>query len=354
MKQIFTAGLLALVLLTTTGIDLCAQATRKVTYNKSTFPIYEPLNLPPTPLCGLKPDKPGYTIKSPLYGPTTYYTYAPGNVPKTNYTCLLTEIRDWVFYRPDYVKQQFDDWGYTPMTLKAIKKMAGKTRLPNGGLMYQLSDSTWMWFYLYGLQNCGPRPWGSNEEHACGVSYIRLLPKDPKEVLDVMLRFWNDGVHIGNSVGVTQHNFKAKPSAPNSLNPNNFTMGDVVHPKKGFHTLTFEGGNGPTYHWHSYLKVIEENMASKKQDFDAEGSIKHDDLKAAFEYTLDIVQVKDKLYAVYHVSSRLLNDVLPGYTWKQVMDIMIETDKNQRAEHAKIQQANARSLEMHYQQLIKQ
>lgn len=118
-------------------------AQKKVTYGKSTFTVYQPLpDLAPTQVCGFAPEVPGYALKSKLYGPGTYYCYAPGNVVKTNYKCILTEIRDWVAYRPETVKELAAKKGLKQLSEKEIKKMCNKTRLPNGGLMYQLTENS--------------------------------------------------------------------------------------------------------------------------------------------------------------------------------------------------------------------
>ena len=137
-------GLLVLCTLALTFSDANAQAQKEITYGKSTFTIYQPLDLKPTPTCGFVPEVPGYKLKSKFYGPGTYYCYAPGNVPQTDYQCILTEIRDWVFYRPEWVKEIAAQRGLQPMKQKDIEKMSAKTRLPNGGLMYQLSENTWI------------------------------------------------------------------------------------------------------------------------------------------------------------------------------------------------------------------
>jgi len=343
--------LLCILTLTLTLTDVHAQALKKVTYGKSTFTLYRPLDLEPTPTCGFVPAVPGYTLKSKFYGPGTYYCYAPGNVPKTNYRCILTEIRDWVFYKPDDVKKFAAERGLQLMDPKDIKKMSGNTRLPNGGLMYRLSENTWIWFYVYGLQNCGPRPWSSNEEHVCGVSFIERVPQETDVVLDRLYRFWNDGVRFAEYAGVTQSNFKTKPSAPSDKNPNYFTIGEVLNPKKGFYTLSFEGGNGPTYLWHSYEKVVAENL--KKPDFDATGQIGYNDLYSAFLYYLDVVKVKNNLYFMYTVNSRFLGDIISGSTWPQVMKMEEETAKQWKRDRERIEKENAAALEKLYQEIFK-
>src|SRR5574344_178186 len=110
--------------------------------------------------------------------------------------------------------------------------MCNKTRLPNGGLMYQLTENSWIWFYIIGMKNCGPKAWASNEEHVLGVSYIEKVPQETSFVLDRLYRFWNDGVKFADYATVTQSNFKTQPSAPADKNPNYFTIGDVLNPKK--------------------------------------------------------------------------------------------------------------------------
>jgi len=119
--------LLCILTLTLTLTDVHAQALKKVTYGKSTFTLYRPLDLEPTPTCGFVPAVPGYTLKSKFYGPGTYYCYAPGNVPKTNYRCILTEIRDWVFYRPDDVKKFAAERGLQLSTWPQVMKMEEET-----------------------------------------------------------------------------------------------------------------------------------------------------------------------------------------------------------------------------------
>lgn len=341
--------LLVLCTLTLTFTDANAQALKKVTYGKSTFTLYQPLDLEPTPTCGFVPEVPGYKLKSNLYGPGTYYCYAPGNVPKTDYKYILTEIRDWVFYRPEDVKKFAAQRGLQAMKQKDIGKMSAKTRLPNGGLMYQLSENTWIWFYIFGLQNCGPIPWGSNEEHVLGVQFIELVPQKTDVVLDRLYRFWNDGVRFADYATVTQSNFKTRPSAPSDKNPNYFTIGEVLNPKKGFYSLTFEGGNGPTYLWHSYEKVVEENL--KKPDFDATGSIGYNDLYTAFEYDLDVIKVKNNLYFTYTVKTRLLLDLVPGVTWQREMAGRKEQERLWKIEQERLNKENAAALEKLYKEI---
>lgn len=226
-----------IVLFILLAVDLSAQ--KKVTYGKSTFTIYKPIpNLAPTPVCGFAPNVPGYTLKSKNYGPGTYYCYAPGNVPKTNYKCILTEIRDWVGYRPEEVKELASKKGLEQVSEKELKKMFKNTRLPNSGLMYKLTEDSWIWFYIQELQNCGPVAWGSHEEYVLGVSYIEKIPQKTDVVLDRMYRFWNDGVNFADYATVNQSNFKTRQTAPNDQNPNNFAIGDVLNPQKGFYRLS--------------------------------------------------------------------------------------------------------------------
>ena len=121
-------------------LSLNVNAQKKVTYGKSTFTVYQPLtDLEPTPVSGFVPDVPGYTRKSKNYGPGTYYHYAPGNVPKTSYKCILTEIRDWIAYRPEEVKELAAKKGLEQVSEKEMKRLFKNTRLPNSGLMYKLT-----------------------------------------------------------------------------------------------------------------------------------------------------------------------------------------------------------------------
>lgn len=328
------------------------QAQQKVSYGKSTFTVYKPLaGLAPTPTCGFKPEVPGYTRKSKLYGPGTYYTYAMGNVPKTTYKCILTEIRDWVAYRPEEVKELAAKKGLVQVNEKTIKKMFKNTRLPNGGLMYQLTDNSWIWFYIKGLQNCGPKPWASNEEHVLGVSYIERIPQETELVLDRIYRFWNDGANFADHVGVVQSNFKTRPSAPADKNPNNFTIGDVLRPDKGFHTLSFDNGVAPTYLWHKYETVVEANL--KKADFDVSGNIGYTDLFSAFEYLIDMVKVGKELYVSYSVNTHFLQDILPGRTWQKEMAERKASEAQRLVEMKKLNKANGAALEKHYKELFR-
>jgi hypothetical protein len=332
-------------------VTISVQAQKKVTYGKSTFTVYAPLEgLTPTPVCGFTPNAPGYTLKSKNYGPGTYYCYAPGNVPKTNYECILTEIRNWVFYRPDEVKEYAAKRGLKRVDEKTMKKMFKKTRLPQSGLMYQLSDSSWIYFIVKGLQNCGPKAWASNEEYVGGVSYIVKVPKQTDAVLNKMFRFWNDGVRFADYAGVNQSNSKTHPTAPTNQNPNNFAIGDVLNPKKGFYRLSFDGG-APTYVWHSYEKVVAENL--KKSDFDVSGQIGYNDVLSAFDYDLDAVKVGENVYFSYGVYSRLLTDIEPGRTWQKEMAQRKENDANMQIELQKTQKANAAGLEKMYKEIFK-
>lgn len=327
------------------------QAQKKVTYGKSTFTVYRPLpDLAPTPVCGFAPDVPGYTLKSKNYGPGTYYCYAPGNVPKTNYRCILTEIRDWVGYRPDVVRELAAKKGLVQVDEKAIKKMFKNTRLPNGGLMYKVTETSWIWFYIQELQNCGPIAWGSHEEYVLGVSFIEKVPQQTEVVLDRLYRFWNDGVKFADYAGVNQSNFKTKPSAPTDQNPNNFAIGDVLNPKKGFYRLSFEGGK-PTYVWHSYEKVVSENL--QKLDFDAVGTTGYNDLLTAFDYGLNVVKSGQNVYFSYSVNSRFLRDIEPGRTWQKEMAGRKENDARMKVEMQKINKSNGAALEKMYKEIFK-
>lgn len=338
-----------IVLFILLAVDLSAQ--KKVTYGKSTFTMYKPIpNLAPTPVCGFAPNVPGYTLKSKNYGPGTYYCYAPGNVPKTNYKCILTEIRDWVGYRPEEVKELASKKGLEQVSEKELKKMFKNTRLPNSGLMYKLTEDSWIWFYIQELQNCGPVAWGSHEEYVLGVSYIEKIPQKTDVVLDRMYRFWNDGVNFADYATVNQSNFKTRQTAPNDQNPNNFAIGDVLNPQKGFYRLSFSGG-APTYVWHSYEKVVEENL--KKPDFDVTGMTGYDDLFTAFDYQLDAAKVGQILYFNYSVNSRFMHDIEPGRTWQKEMESRKQNEAQRKVEMQKINKANASALEKMYKEIFK-
>jgi hypothetical protein len=327
------------------------QAQKKVTYGKSTFTLYKPLpDLAPTPVCGFAPDVPGYTLKSKDYGQGTYYCYAPGNVPKTNYKCILTEIRNWVGYRPDVVKELAAKKGLVPLDEKTIKKMFKNSRLPNGGLMYKLTDNSWIWFDVKELQNCGEKAWSSHEEYVLSVSYIEKVEAKTDVVVDRLYRFWNDGVSFSNYASVNQSNFKTKPTAPTDQNPNNFAIGDVLNPKKGFYRLSFEGG-APTYVWHKYEKVVEANL--EKSDFAATGSAGYDDLLTAFDYELNVSKIGKDVYFSYSVSSRFLRDIEPGRTWQKEMADRKKNDALMKTELQKTQKANAAALEKMYKEIFK-
>jgi hypothetical protein len=327
------------------------QAQKKLTYGKSTFTVYQPQpDLVPIPVCGFAPEVPGYTVKDKNYGPGTYYCYAPGNVPKTNYKCILTEIRDWVGYRPNVVKDFAAKKGLVPMEEKAIKKIFKDSRLPHGGLMYKLSETSWIWFDIVSLKNCGPRDWSSNEEYVRSASFIEKVAPQTEVVLDRMYRFWNDGANFADYVGLTQSNFKTQPTAPNDQNPNNFAIGDVLNRKKGFYRLSF-GGGAPTYVWHSYEKVVEENL--KKSDFDVSGSAGFNDLFTAFTYELSAVKIDKNIFFSYCVSTRFLLEVEPGRTWQQEMASRKEFDKRTKIAMQKTQKDNAVMLEKLYKEIFK-
>jgi len=344
----FAKVLMAVVLLCVVSASIGQQ---KVTYGKSTFTVYAPLdNLAPTPLCGFSPDVAGYTLKSKNYGPGTYYCYAPGNVPKTGYECIFTEIRDWVGHRPETVAELASKRGLTRVAGKDIKKMFKNSRLPNDGLMYRLTPTSWIWFYVSDLQNCGSVPWASHEPYVLGVSYIECVPRQTGIVLDKIYRFWNDGVRFADYAGVVQSNFKTRPSAPSDPNPNNFTIGDVLNRSKGFYSLSFDGGK-PVYKWHSYEGVVEANL--KKDDFDLSGSIGYNDLFSAFTYELDAVVAGKKLYFSYSVNSVFLHDIEPGRTWQKEMASRKEQAETAKIEMDKVKKSNSKALEMLYQEIFK-
>jgi hypothetical protein len=346
MKNYLNAALTAICLLSLISV----QAQKKVTYGKSTFTLYQSLpDLEPTPLSGFAPDVPGYTFKSKNYGPGTYYTYAPGNVPKTAYKCILTEIKDWVAYRPEQVKEIAAKKGLKQLEEKEIKKLFKNTRLPNGGLMYQLTEDSWILFHVSGLQNCGPKAWSSNEEYVLGVSFIVKVPAKTDIVLDRMYRFWNDGVRFSDFAIVNQSNFKTRQTAPNDQNPNNFSIGEVLNREKGFYRLSFEGG-APTYIWHSYAKVVEENI--KKSDFDVSGQTGYEDLLSAFDYSLDAVKSGQSIYFSYSVYSRFLRDIEPGVTWQKEMANRKQNEAQRKIEMQKIHKANAVALEKLYKEIF--
>jgi hypothetical protein len=327
------------------------QAQKKVTYGKSTFTVYQPLpDLTPVPVCGFAPPVPGYTLKSKDYGPGTYYCYAPGNVPKTNYKCILTEIRDWVGYRPDVVKELAAKRGLVPVDKKAIIKMFKGSRLPDGGLMYPLTETSWICFYIQDLQNCGPKAWASHEPYVTSVAYIEKVPPQTEIVLDKLYRFWNDGVRFSDYATVTQSNYETKPTAPTDQNPNNFTIGDVLNRKKGFYRLSFNGG-APTYVWHSYEKVVAANLA--KPDFEATGTLGFNDLLSAFDYELNVAKVGQNVYFCYDVFSCFLRDLLPGRTWQKEMATRKQVDAQAKIELKKTQKANAAALEKMYKEIFK-
>lgn len=333
-------------------IAFSMQAQKKVTYGKSTFTLYQPIpGLASIPECGFKPSVPGYTLKSKNYGQGTYYSYAPGNVPKTSYKCILTEIRDWIGYDPETVKQFATQKGLTPVTEKQMKKMFNNTRLPQSGLMYQLTENSWIYFYVYELQNCGPKAWSSNVPIVQKVSYIEQIPQQTDSVLNRLYRFWNDGVRFADFAGVNQSNFKTRPTAPTDQNPNNFAIGDVLKPEKGFYRLSFAGGGTPTYVWHSYEKVVAENI--KKPDFDAKGTVGYNDLFTAFEYGLNAVKSGKNIYFSYDVYSRFLSDIEPGRTWQQEMTSRKDFDAKSKVEMQKVQKANEKALEMMYKEIFK-
>jgi hypothetical protein len=335
------------------AMSLSAQKTaeKKVTYGKSTFTVYSPLEgLEPTPPCGFVPAVPGYTLKNPLYGPKTYYAYAPGNVPKTTYQCILTEIRDWIFYRPEDVEAYAEAHGYAPVSDKVMKKMFKDTRLPSSGLTYQLSDDSWIFFHIGEMQNCGPVPWGSHEPFVVGVCYLERVPQETEVVLDKLYRFWNDGVRFADNASVTQINFETRPTAPTDQNPNNFAIGDVLNPQKGFYRLSFDGG-APTYVWHKYEKVVSDNL--KKPRFDAMGEIAYEDLYTAFDYSLNMVKAGKDLFSCYGVESRFMIDLLPGVTWQKEMADRVDFAKRTKVAMKETAKANDAAFEKLYIEIFK-
>lgn len=346
MKNILKIGTLLMLFV------FSIQAENKVTYGKSTFMVYKPLTgFAALPACGFAPSVPGYTLKSKNYGPGTYYCYAPGNVPATNYKCILTEIRDWVAYKPEAVKEFAAKKGMTPVDEKTMKKLFKNSRLPESGLMYQLSENSWIYFYVSEMQNCGTKAWASHEEIVERVSYIEKIPQQTDTVLNRFYRFWNDGVRFADYASVSQSNSKTRPSAPNDQNPNNFAIGDVLNPKKGFYRLSFEGGVAPTYVWHSYEKVVTANL--QKPDFAAMGQIGYNDLFTAFDYDLNAVKSGKNLYVSYSVQSRFLHDIEPGRTWQKEMTDRKNFDAKSKEEMQKVQKANGAALEKFYKEITK-
>lgn len=327
------------------------QAEQKVTYGKSTFTLYKPLpDLAALPTCGFAPDVPGYTLKSKHYGPGTYYAYAPGNVAKTNYKCILTEIGNWVGYRPEVVKELAAKKGLVQVSAKNLKKLFKNSPIPSDSLTYKLTETSWISFHVYELQNAGAKAWGSNEPYVVSVSFIEQVAPQTDIVLDRLYRFWNDGVRFADYAAITQSNFKTHPTAPTDQNPNNFAIGDVLNPKKGFYRLSFDGG-APTYVWHSYEKVVEENL--KKSDFDVSGSAGYNDLSAALEYSLRGTKIGKNVFMSYSAHSRLLKDLEPGRTWQQEMTQRKKNDAQMKTELQKINKANAAGLEKMYKEIFK-
>ncbi len=332
-------------------IAISAQAEKQVTYGNTTFTVYKPLpELAPTPTSGFAPDVPGYTLKSENYGPGTYYAYAPGNVPKIDYECILTEIRDWVFYRPDELKALAAKRGLIKIDEKTMKKMFKNTRLPQDGLMYKLSENSWIYFYVETLRNSGKAAWSSSEEYVGRVSYIEKVPQQADIVLDKLFRFWNDGVNFADYAGATQSNSKTQASAPTDQNPNNFAIGDVLNPQKGFYRLSFAGG-APKYVWHSYEKVVAANL--KKTDFDASGQIGYDDLFSAFSYELNAVKVGQDVYFSYDVNANFISDLQPGLSWQKEMAQRKEQDAQTKAAMDMLRQLNGNAFEKLYLELFK-
>lgn len=334
------------------AMGLQSQAQKTVTYGKSSFTVYQPLpDLAPTPPCGFAPPVPGYTLKSKDYGPGTYYCYAPGNVPKTSYKCILTEIQDWVFYTPDQVKELAAKKGLVQVDPKTIKKMFKGTRLPNGGLMYKLSDASWIFFGIRTLENSGPVPWGGAAQIVSGAYYIERVARKTDIVLDKLYRFWNDGVRFADYAAVTQSNFETPPTAPTDQNPNNFAIGDVLNRAKGFYRLSFAGGGAPTYVWHKYETVVEANL--KKSNFDAEGDIGYSDLFASITYDLNVVQVGKDLYFQYGAYECLCHDLKPGDTWQGEMAMRKEMEAQRKVAMKQTEKANEAAFEMLYKEIFK-
>lgn len=110
-------------------------------------------------------------------------------------------------------------------------------------------------------------------------------------------------------------------------------------------------GGAPTYVWHSYKKVVAENL--KKSDFSATGEIGFNDLHSAIEYELNVEKIGKNVFFWYTVSPPLLRDLLPGRTWQKEMAERKENYANAQKELQKTQKANAKAFEMLYKEIFK-
>ena len=353
-KQLFTMWLaLFAMLILLPSAD--ARAEHKVQYGKSSFTLYKPLpGLAPLPPIGLKPATPGYRIKNPLWGPGTYSPEAPGTVPPTNYKCILTEMRDWVFLREDEVKQAAAKRGLKEIDGKALAKQAAKTfnasaGVHNDSLTYAVSETSWISFevsqiFMSKFEKSGA-PVNTEERYVVEVSFIEKVPAQTSAVLDRMYRFWNDGANFGKVMAVGHKRHGVAETRPNDQNPNSFVITDYLIPDKGFFRLSFENGQPPVYVWHSYQKVVTANL--KHQDFEASGSIAHSDRydsTDAFAYgMLAGISGKD-VYFTYNVG---VHRLYPIYSPNAYPDGWKNTLPERRKYQAAVEKATKAARDQH-------
>jgi hypothetical protein len=327
-NQLFTMRLALIASLTLVPTANAHAQAKKVTYGKSTFTLNKPLpDLAPLPPCGLKPATPGYKIKNPLWGPGTYSPEAPGTVPLSNYKCILTEMRDWVFLREDAVKEL--------AAKKGLKQVVDISKQINnsvfqGNLTYQLSETAWIAFVVNNVftGKFAPEakiPINSDERYVTSVSFIEKVPAETSIVLDRMYRFWNDGVQFAEFASVSQKNHGDSETYRNSFqqNPIMFTISDYLLPNKGFFVLSFENGLPPVYVWHSYEKIVTANL--KKPKFGVSGAIAHSeriDHTAAFVYGILAQPYGKDIYFQYSVEKYWLYETYSPFNtagWKNTL-----------------------------------
>ena len=182
------------------------------------------------------------------------------------------------------------------------------------------------------------------------ATFIEKITQNTDTVLNRMYRFWNDGVRFSDYATITHLNAKARATPPNDPNPNNFSIGEVLNPKKGFYQLSFAEGK-PGYVWHSYDKVVSENL--QKPDFAAKGQAGFNDLLAACEFSMNMGMAGKNLYVSYTVHSRLYNDLEPGKTWQQEMALRKDNEAKSKAAMQQVQKSNSTAMEKLYKEIFK-
>ncbi len=344
---------LLIALIATVAINASAQkATKKVTYNKTAFTLYSPIaSLEPTQGFNFAPPTSGVTLKSSHYGAGTYYQYAPGKTYSTNYKCLLTELRDWLYYPVNKVRELAAQKGLKEVDEKALKKMFKNSNLPQTPLCYQLNDNSWIHFTIETLCSTGPyNSAGQSDDYVIEVAYIEKIEEDANAVLDRLYRFWNDGVYLTDHPTVIQRNSKTQPTPPSAPLPNLFAINEYLRPDKGYSKLSFEGGK-PEYVWINHLKILEPNLA--KADFSAECSATHQEVDASCSYFLTIKKSNKALYTQYRATANMVRNLEPGTSWATHIKQETQNKKLANDAIAKANKENAVALEAMYKEIFK-